>query len=115
MVNGGDVDDDERSEGEDWSDDEEESDDDDSVVITVGDDDDEEEDCYELFLRTFHNGNYDAVLDKKLNFDREDDLDIILPIRPMQELYNKPDNWVERNRVGLEKIKEQLQHCPSCI
>ena len=26
-----------------------------------------------------------------------------------QAAYNKLDNWVERNRVGLEKIKEQLQ------
>ena len=25
--------------------------------------------------------------------------------------YNKPDDWVERNRIGLEKVKRQLQSC----
>jgi hypothetical protein len=27
----------------------------------------------------------------------------------LQALYNKPDNWVERNRIGLEKVRKQLQ------
>ena len=99
-------DDDEISEGEDWrDDDEEESDDDDSVVVTVGDDDDEN------FIRTFQNGDYDAVFDKALSFDRKDDLYISLSVPPRQESYNKPDNWRERNRIGLTNVKEQLQKC----
>jgi hypothetical protein len=31
--------------------------------------------------------------------------------RPTQASYNKPDNWVERNRIGLERVKQQLQDC----
>jgi hypothetical protein len=30
--------------------------------------------------------------------------------RPMQAFYNKPDNWRERNQIGLEKVKKQLQN-----
>ena len=55
-------------------------------------------------------GDYDAVFDKALSFDREDDL-ISLYVPPRQESYKKPDNWRERNRIGLTNVKEQLQKC----
>jgi len=58
-------------------------------------------------MRTFHNGNYDAEIDDALTLDRS----IIPPARYTQASYNKPENWVDRNRIGLEKMKEQLQTC----
>jgi hypothetical protein len=61
----------------------------------------------EKFLRTFHNGNYDAEFDTLLTSDRS----ATLPVRHTQASYNKPDNWRERNRIGLEKMKIQLQNC----
>ena len=61
----------------------------------------------EKFLRTFHKGDYDAEFDTLLTLDRS----AALPARPTQASYNKPDNWIERNRIGLEKMKIQLQNC----
>jgi len=61
----------------------------------------------ETFIRTFHNGDYDVELVKALCYDRG----LTLPVRPTQASYNKPDNWIERNRIGLEEVKEQLQTC----
>jgi hypothetical protein len=84
----------------------------------VGDDDDDDEDesdedvkdmisSTEKFIRTFHNGDYDAEFDNVLSFDRG-----VIPLFwSTQASYNKPDNWVERNRIGLEKVKDQLQDC----
>ena len=94
-----DDDDDDDDDEEDDDDDEEESDDDGS--------EDEEIENKETFIRTFHNGDYDAGIDDALDFDRS----IIPPDRPTQASYIKPDNWVERNRIGLEKMKEHLQTC----
>jgi hypothetical protein len=95
-------DDDESSEGDDDDDsragsDEEESDDDviDDAIV-------------EQFIRTFHNGGYNVEFDHALCDDRSVGN---LPVRPTQASYTKPDNWIERNRVGLEKVKEQLQSC----
>jgi hypothetical protein len=34
-----------------------------------------------------------------------------MPVRATQASYNKPDNWRDRNRIGLEQVKEQLQSC----
>jgi hypothetical protein len=59
----------------------------------------------ETFLRTFHNGDYDVEFDNALSLDRE----LPSPVRLSQASYNKPDNWIERNRIGLDKIKGQLQ------
>jgi hypothetical protein len=62
----------------------------------------------EEFMHTFHNGVYDQEFDNALSFDRG----AISPdIRPTQESYNKPDNWRERNRIGLTNLKRQLQDC----
>jgi hypothetical protein len=77
------------------------------------DDDEESEESWidienvETFIRTFHNGDYDQEFDTGLSIDRS----VTLPVRPTQTLYNKPDNWRERNQIGLEKIKRQLQNC----
>ena len=75
-------------------------------------DNDEEEEIeavmiMEKFIRTFHNGDYDAEFDDILSFDRG----VIPLVWSTQASYNKPDNWVERNRIGLEKVKRQLQTC----
>lgn len=66
------------------------------------------DDDYETFILAFHTGDYDAVFDEALGFDRADDLeeDIRLPVRPRQ-----PDNWVEINRIGLTNVKELIQNC----
>jgi hypothetical protein len=61
------------------------------------------------FIRTFSNGDFDTEFDKALTFHRG--LIEILPSMPTQAPYNKPDNWQERNRIGLERVKEQLQTC----
>ena len=66
----------------------------------------EDENNVEEFLRTFHNGEYDAEFDNALCLDRAGPLS---NTRPTQASYNKPDNWRERNRIGLEKVKRQLQ------
>jgi hypothetical protein len=66
----------------------------------------EDENNVEEFLRTFHNGEYDAEFDNALCLDRAGPLS---NTRPTQASYNKPDNWRERNRDGLEKVKGQLQ------
>jgi hypothetical protein len=65
----------------------------------------------EIFIRTFHNGDYDTEFDDKLSYDRS----VTLPARSTQESYNKPDNWRERNRIGLEKVKRQLQTCINSV
>jgi hypothetical protein len=60
----------------------------------------------EKFIRTFHKGYYDAEFDDALKLDQN----VIPRFSPTQESYNKPDNWIERNRIGLERVKEQLQN-----
>jgi hypothetical protein len=60
----------------------------------------------EKFIRTFSNGDYDVEFDEALNYDRR--LNVSSPNQPTQALYNKPDNWRERNLIGLERVKEQL-------
>ena len=108
-MDGADNDDEEVDDGEEGEIDdekeEEESEDDDE-------DNDEEEEIeavliMEKFIRTFHNGDYDTEFDDILSFDRG----VIPLVWSTQASYNKPDNWVERNRIGLEKVKGQLQDC----
>ena len=97
------MDDGEEDEIDDAEEEEEESEDDD-------DDDKDDEDIIssiQKFIRTFHNGDYDAEFDDVLSFDRG----VIPLVWSTQASYNKPDNWVERNRIGLEKVKGQLQDC----
>jgi hypothetical protein len=59
------------------------------------------------FIRTFHTGNYDNTIDEALSSDRG----VTFTTRATQASYNKPDNWRERNRIGLDKVKAQLQTC----
>jgi hypothetical protein len=67
----------------------------------------EDENNVEEFLRTFHNGDYDAEFDNALSLDRA----VPSRVGPTQAAYNKPDNWLERNRIGLARVKKQLQTC----
>jgi hypothetical protein len=59
------------------------------------------------FIRTFHTGNYDNTFNEALSSDRS----VIFTTRATQASYNMPDNWRERNRIGLEKVKRQIQSC----
>jgi hypothetical protein len=102
-------DDDGNSEGDDMDDFGEENDDEES-----GNDEDDDKSIsdekiknMEIFIRTFHNGDYDTEFEAALSVDRR----VTLPVRPTQASYNKPDNWIERNRIGLEEVKRQLQSC----
>ena len=88
-------DDDDVEDGDDADDDEDSS----------GSDDDVVDEIVEQFTRTFHNGDYDQEFDDALSSDRA----VPLTTRPTQASYYKPDNWRGRNRIGLEKVKEQLQ------
>ena len=80
----------------------EESEDDDN-----NDDEEVDDEIGETFIRTFSNGDYDIEFNEALNFD----LSAVVPSMPTQASYNKPDNWIDRNRIGLERVKEQLQDC----
>jgi hypothetical protein len=101
---------DEISEGEDMNDndEEDESDDNENNDDEEGDDD---EYTVKKFIRTFNNGDYDAKFDDALGLDRSLDRNIILQAWPTRASYIKPDNWQERNRIGLERVKEQLETC----
>jgi len=115
--NGGSVD------SEDYNDDDDDDDDDDDEEDDDDDEEEEEEEeesdddgsedeeieNKETFIRTFHTGDYDQGFNDELDFDF--DRSIIPPDRPTQASYIKPENWVDRNRIGLEKMKEQLQTC----
>jgi len=81
--------------------DEEESDDDDDN----NDDEVIEDKIVEKFISTFSIGDYDIEFDNALSYDRG----VILPARPTQAPYNKPDNWIERNRLGLERVKDCIE------
>ena len=61
----------------------------------------------EKFIRTFHKGDYDDEFDDTLGFNRG----VTLPVRPWQASNNKPDDWRERNLIGLERMKWWLNNC----
>jgi hypothetical protein len=86
-------------------DEEEENDDDDDDDDDSGSVAEVKDETVETFIRTFHNGDYDIEFDNALSSDRSE----TLPVRPTQASYHKPDNWQDRNRIGLERIKGQLQ------
>ena len=89
--------------------DEEENDDDDDdeedeSVDSIESEEEEEDDnkIAHKFIRTFSNGYYDQEFDDALISDRSR----ISWARPTtQASYNKPDNWIDRNQIGLEKVK----------
>jgi hypothetical protein len=103
MSNEGDAMDDWEEDGGEGSDNNDDDDDDDDS----GSEEEVDEISVERFIRTFHNGDYDAEFDNSLSFDRS----AAITVRSTQASYNKPDNWRERNRIGLEKLKERLQTC----
>jgi len=73
----------------------------------IGSDDEDIISSIKKFICNFHNGDYNKELDDKLIHNRS-----VIPLaRHTQTSYNKPDNWVERNRIGLEIVKEQLETC----
>jgi hypothetical protein len=98
---------------DDWGEDESDEE------VNNDDDDEEEEEKEEVhdeivnkFIGTFHNGDYDQEFDDALSSDRS----IAQPTtRATQASYIKPDNWIERNRIGLERVKEQLEDCINCV
>ena len=79
------------------SEDESEDDDDDYKKI-------KDEKIVETFILTFNNGDYDIEFDDALSYDRS----VTLMVRPTLRFYDKPENWRERNRIGLEKVKREL-------
>ena len=93
---------------DDWGGGEAEIEDDDEDNNNDDDDEEKIEDkVVDKFILTFTNGNYDTEFDNELCTDRG----LIEQARPTQASYNKPDNWRERNRIGIERVKEQLQNC----
>ena len=69
---------------------------------------DDQNENLEAFIHAFNNdGEYDDEFDNALILDRS----VIPSARPSQASYNKPNNWRDRNRIGLEKVKKQLQSC----
>jgi hypothetical protein len=87
--------------------DEEESDndDDDDNDDSISDDEVIEDEILEAFLRTVHKGDYDKEFDDSLCLARS-----VFPPTGLVS-YHKPDNWVERNQIGLERVKIQLRTC----
>ena len=65
----------------------------------------------EKFIRSFSNSDYDIEFDNALTLDRN----VTSSVRPTQALYIKPDNWIERNRLGLERVKGRLQTCINLV
>ena len=98
----GDNDDDMLDDSSEEDSDEEVSDNEEDGIVTRQDDE-----IVEKFICSFSNGDYDIEFDNALRLDRH----VPSSFRPTQALYIKPDNWRERNRLGLERVKERLQTC----
>jgi hypothetical protein len=56
---------------------------------------------------TLHNDDCDVEFDNALTSD----CSVTSAARSTQASYNKPDNWVERNSIGIEKVKRALLTC----
>jgi hypothetical protein len=87
------------SDNDDYGDDNESSEGEDIVEV--------EDENVEPFTHCFQN-DMDAEFDDALCFDRIESATFL--VRPTQASYSKPDNWIERNRIGLEQVKIQLQN-----
>jgi hypothetical protein len=93
-----------------WGESEGESDDDDdddNDRESESDEEIDEDEILEAFLHTFHKGDYDKEFDDALCLDRS----LLPPAQSTQASYHKPDNWGERNRIGLEEVQRQLRSC----
>jgi hypothetical protein len=103
---------DDRDEEENYDDD---HDDDDEEEDESDDDESEEEEednkVAHNFIRTFSNGDYDIEFDNALRLDRS----VIPRVGPTQASYNKPNNWSQINRFGLNNLQEQLQTCINSV
>jgi hypothetical protein len=101
---------------EDESDEEESDDDHDDEEEDESDDgiESEEEEDNKMahnFIRTFSNGDYDIEFDNALSLDRN-----VIPLaRATQASYNKPNNWSQINRFGLNNLQDQLQTCINSV
>ena len=101
---------DDDSSGEDGDDNDNDDDDDDDNDSSLGSDDEEiNYEVVETFIRNFHNGVLDDETEAALSFDRGVTTNFSGSVT--QATYHKPDNWRERNRIGLERVKEQLEYC----
>jgi hypothetical protein len=108
VIDSDDDDDDESSDG-DGLDNSSDSEDDLDDSEEDNDDDKVDDEIMDKFMRTFSNGDYDAEFDNALICpDRIER--VTLPARRSQASYITPNNWRERNRDGLEKVKSQLQN-----
>jgi hypothetical protein len=104
--------DDERWDENAWEEEEDsDNDDDDDNDDSISDDEVIEDEIVEKFIRTFSIGDYDIEFASALSYDRS----VVQPARPKQASYNKPDNWRERNRLGLERVKGRLQTCINLV
>ena len=90
--------------------------DDDSGEENIDSDDDDDDDSEGLtleemrkFICTFTRGNYEDKIENALG--RGADRLLSTTANAVIGLYNKPADWMERNAVGLENLKEQLQQC----
>ena len=101
--------------GEDESDEEESDDDDDEEdendegIESEEEEEESNDDEVETFIRSFHTGDYDQEFDDTLSSNRS--VTWLVPARPTQASYNKPNNWKHINQQGLAKLKRQLQNC----
>ena len=65
-------------------------------------------------MLTFRKGNYDG--DIKDSLGRGADISRIATTHEGIDLFNKPADWMERNAIGWENVKEQLeQHTCSAM
>jgi len=90
--------------------------DDDSGEENIDSDDDDDNDSEGLtlkemrkFICTFSRGNYEDKIENGLG--RGADRPLSTTADAVIGLYNKPADWMERNAVGLRKLKWQLQQC----
>ena len=80
-----------------------ESDDDEEEEEEEEEEESNDDEIVEKFIRTFHTGDFDAEFDDALSSDRTLMPPALSSARTTQASYIKPENWVERNRTGLEK------------
>ena len=105
---------DDHSSGEDSDDNDnadDDNDDDDDNDLSLGSDNEEiNYEIVEKFIRTFHNGDLDDEIEAALSFDREVHATCNFTGSSAHAAsYHKPNNWRERNRIGLVRVKEKLE------
>ena len=61
------------------------------------------------FVLTFRKGNYDDDIEDALGRSADHLLPTTTHPEGIDHLYRKPADWMERNAIGLEHVKAQLQ------